>query len=228
MRTERDTQKNKGFTLVELIVVLVILAILAAVLVPALIGYIDKARQRKYQYNARACYDAAQAMFSELYGTQGPVADGTPVVGGAQVISESGNEDQDITNTAFAKNLLKLAGIEGTKKPYCLLIGVGSSADNNKDIGAKVSNHDKYTVFYVFYMEEENTTPYYFYNGEWTETNPRFEGSNTQTEIFDKNNVVKKGPMKGKRIQYYLISNYTGKGSFEKNSKLWTWLKKMK
>ena len=39
---------NKGFTLVELIVVLVILAILAAILVPALLGYIDRAREKQY------------------------------------------------------------------------------------------------------------------------------------------------------------------------------------
>lgn len=37
--------KKNGFTLVELIVVLVILAVLAALLVPALTGYIDKARK---------------------------------------------------------------------------------------------------------------------------------------------------------------------------------------
>lgn len=36
-----------GFTLVELIVVLVILAILAALLVPALTGYIDKAKEKQ-------------------------------------------------------------------------------------------------------------------------------------------------------------------------------------
>ena len=38
--------KKRGFTLVELIVVLVILAILAALLIPALTGYIDKAKKR--------------------------------------------------------------------------------------------------------------------------------------------------------------------------------------
>ena len=42
------SQKNKqGFTLVELIVVLVIRAILAALLVPALTGYIDRAKEKK-------------------------------------------------------------------------------------------------------------------------------------------------------------------------------------
>ena len=42
-----NVKKKKGFTLVELIVVLVILAILAALLVPALTGYIDKAKEKK-------------------------------------------------------------------------------------------------------------------------------------------------------------------------------------
>ena len=58
---------NKGFTLVELIVVLVILAILAAILVPALLGYIDRAKQQQVVLNARSAYTAAQAELTSRY-----------------------------------------------------------------------------------------------------------------------------------------------------------------
>ncbi|MCR5544208.1 MAG: type II secretion system GspH family protein [Eubacterium sp.] len=63
-------KNNKGFTLVELIVVLVILAILAAILVPALLGWIDKAREKSVASNAEAAYVAAQGLATEYYGVQ--------------------------------------------------------------------------------------------------------------------------------------------------------------
>ncbi len=59
--------KNKGFTLVELIVVLVILAILAALLVPALAGYIDKAKEKKVIAETRMLHTAIQTEMSALY-----------------------------------------------------------------------------------------------------------------------------------------------------------------
>lgn len=62
-----DKNKKKGFTLVELIVVLAILAILAAMLVPALTGYIDKANEKKILATARQYYVAAQTVASEAY-----------------------------------------------------------------------------------------------------------------------------------------------------------------
>ena len=62
-----DKNKKKGFTLVELIVVLAILAILAAMLVPALTGYIDKANEKKTLATARQYYVAAQTVASEAY-----------------------------------------------------------------------------------------------------------------------------------------------------------------
>jgi len=61
-------KSKKGFTLVELIVVLVILAILAAILVPTLLGYIDKARSEKDYSTAQTVRVAAQAALDEMYG----------------------------------------------------------------------------------------------------------------------------------------------------------------
>lgn len=64
----RALKEKKGFTLVELIVVLVILAILAALLIPALTGYIDKANDQKVIATTRQVVMAAQTEVSTAYG----------------------------------------------------------------------------------------------------------------------------------------------------------------
>lgn len=72
--------KKKGFTLVELIVVLVILAILAALLIPALTGYIDKAKNKSVIAETRQTVMAAQTLYDEEYAkvkTGGTVSFGT-------------------------------------------------------------------------------------------------------------------------------------------------------
>lgn len=65
----KKLKEKKGFTLVELIVVLVILAILAALLVPALTGYIDKAKKKSIIAETRQVVMAAQTLVDEKYGT---------------------------------------------------------------------------------------------------------------------------------------------------------------
>ena len=115
-RHKNNLSKNKGFTLVELIVVLVILAILSAILIPTLLGYIEQAKSKKVFLNAQACLDAARGAFIELYGKNGDVPEATPVVSGARAQSggpnyegdQKGNKDQDITNTEFAQNMTKV------------------------------------------------------------------------------------------------------------------------
>lgn len=65
---QKRRSKKGGFTLVELIVVLVILAILAALLIPALTGYIDKAREKQVVAECRQAVMAAQTLYDEAYG----------------------------------------------------------------------------------------------------------------------------------------------------------------
>ena len=63
-----NVKSKKGFTLVELIVVLVILAILAALLVPALTGYIDKAKEKKIVSETRMVVMAVQTELAAAHG----------------------------------------------------------------------------------------------------------------------------------------------------------------
>ncbi len=222
----RKPGKDKGFTLVELIVVLVILAVLAALLVPALLGFIDKSKDRQTLLNGKACLDAAQAELSDLYGRTDTIVEGVPVISGA-TDSSTGNEDQVITETPFASKVLAMADMEGDKAPYFFMIGIGSNAANNSTVGVTVSDHEKFTVYYALYKETEDTPAWYFYNGAWTKTNPRFTGSNVNNEIFSKDNVVKTGELTGKRIQYYVISSKTtGWGSISTGD-YWRKLKAM-
>ena len=98
----KKLKKNnkKGFTLVELIVVLVILAILAALLIPALTGYIDKAKEKDVIAETRQVVMAAQTLVDEQYAK---VSDGKVTVG-----EDAGD------GVVTIDEIKKLAEVEGT------------------------------------------------------------------------------------------------------------------
>lgn len=75
MKYGKKNNYKKGFTLVEVIVVLVILAILAAILIPSLTGWIKKSNQKAAISECRQCVLAAQTLASEKYGKGDPVGD---------------------------------------------------------------------------------------------------------------------------------------------------------
>ena len=80
----KKLKEKKGFTLVELIVVLVILAILAALLIPALTGYIDKAKNKSIVAETRQAVMAAQTLVDEKYAKEEVGADTVGIEGGAK------------------------------------------------------------------------------------------------------------------------------------------------
>jgi prepilin-type N-terminal cleavage/methylation domain-containing protein len=122
---------KKGFTLVELIVVLVILAILAAMLVPALTGYIRRARQEKEYQAASEILVAAQALATEYYGT---TTDNPPTAAGAVAYIKGKNAAniarvQDLTGltegTGYTLGDITVDGTTWTVTKLVVTIGAG-------------------------------------------------------------------------------------------------------
>lgn len=187
-------RKNKGFTLVELIVVLVILAILAAILVPTLLGYIDKARQKKDINKAKACLDAAQAVFTEAYGKNMGVANKNVL--GLTDLKPKPDDYGDINCAGSFVEEKVMNYVDDS--PYIFVVGVG-----NCNLSDKVTKHQMYTVCYAIYVPEKDARPYYYYNGEWTTENATNIGVVSKE---GKINTLIDGDKK-LPIQYYVISN---------------------
>lgn len=188
--------QNRGFTLVELIVVLVILAILAAILVPALLGYIDEAKTKQNVLNAKNCMTATQAEFSKRYA----VRKSTDKTAAGDYTAANTYGDLYLDGTDFAKNILETADDD----PYVFLVGAGNYS---KYIGS--DPHKAYTCYFAVYWADKNSDPLFFDGNEWRRDYPwKGTGMNTfnvNGEDIDLQFYILK---KGANVPFTELQNY--------------------
>ncbi len=145
---------KRAFTLVELIVVLVILAILAAMLVPALTGYIKKARFQKDLQMASTYRTAAQSVLTEMYARG-------EWVGWDR--SKNPSTNRNVTSyawkTDYGNRLLNLVnGVDN--HPYLLYIQCGRYpwyGDHSSPDCTSETEYYAYTCFRIYYQADKNS-----------------------------------------------------------------------
>lgn len=112
MKNLKEKMNNKGFTLMELIIVVAILAILIALIAPNLVGFLDSASKTSRDANAKSCYTAAQAWATQLR-VEGSKVGGSVVIknnttdfSGATGIPADDAATTDVNENAVAKQAL--------------------------------------------------------------------------------------------------------------------------
>ena len=179
-------KNRRGFTLVELIVVLVILAVLASLLIPALTGYIDRAKRDQVVSETRMLHEAVQTVAGEAYGSSEWPSDDI-----FTIASQSGRNVTNPNDTATHDNLkdryneiVKLAEVPS------LTEGTGSFAafsDTSGSIFCVLYNsgrgllgvYYRETGEYKVYSEPENIHNY-------TTTYDSYINSLSVTALYDK------------------------------------------
>lgn len=89
-----NTKNKKGFTLVELVVVIAIIGVLAAILIPTMLSYVKKSRMRTANANAKVLFNTAKTSATG-HVAEGMVAHDISVAGKPSDLADKAADDYE-------------------------------------------------------------------------------------------------------------------------------------
>ncbi len=141
---------QKGFTLVELVVVIAIIGVLAAILVPSMLNYVKKSRLKTANSNAKTAYNACAELLADAE-TQGfAMSDCITTV-------EAADFKITTNNVYTAKNS---TGDKGAEKIARVLRENGDEAGVFKVTATQINGEQSFVVFWAKTTNDEMVGEY--------------------------------------------------------------------
>ncbi|MDD6638587.1 MAG: type II secretion system protein [Lachnospiraceae bacterium] len=123
MKNEMKKKNNKGFSLVELIVVIAIMAVLMVVLAPAMLRYVEKTRIQKDESAVSEVINAVNIALSEEAINEDTKANDTILVGNKSITPGTGAKElvAEVTKT-IDPTKMALSSKQFTGRTYTIKI----------------------------------------------------------------------------------------------------------
>ena len=144
MRKDIKKMDNKGFSLVELIIVIAIMAILVGIIGSQVVPYIEKSRLSKDKSTVDTVYTAWQSAVAKEYTQSGPVA-------GAQL--GDGNTNKTLTKAFVETDHQSEADYNLDKE---IIEAIGNGVKDASSLDKKLTSKALKDCNFYFYYDKEN------------------------------------------------------------------------